>query len=274
MFRALLKSRARMLFSDAIGEWHIAIHALSVETQHYYKRVLREFSASIPDKPINRITHTDIQSFLNRKLWIVKRSSANTSVVALKSFGRFLSEHYEIPNPAEKIKKFKSEPSRQPFINRQQYERILESATSLEADVIRLLACSGMRASELTGLEFENIHPSFGSVTFVGKGRKERTLPLNQTMREILSRHIKNEHIIKLPKSRRYVYKLCSRAGKRANLYLAPHMLRRFFASQLVEHGVSLLIVSRLLGHSSLRQTEIYLHLDSSFLTGSTDCLD
>lgn len=274
MFRALRIRRARMpLLSKAFSEWGLHIQHLADGTRYYYLKAVGDFLSSIPDKPCNKVKSSDIQAFVNKKLWTNKKSSVNKIVIALRRFCFFMAQNYGIPNPAENIKSFKKDHPYQPFINRTQYEKILASAEPLESDVIRLLACSGMRASELAGLRFENISENFSSIRFTGKGGKERSIPLNATMREILSRRTENG-FINLPKSRRHIYYLCTKAGKRAEIYLAPHMLRRYFASQLVGRGVSLLIASKLLGHSSVRTTEIYLHLDSSFLAGSTDVLD
>jgi site-specific recombinase XerD len=90
--------------------------------------------------------------------------------------------------------------------------------------------------------------------------------------REIISRLGKNNFYF--PKNGKSIYRLCDIAGKRAGIHLAPHMLRRFFASTLIESGVSLLIISKLLGHASVQTTECYLKLDAAFLNGATNALD
>ena len=63
-------------------------------------------------------------------------------------------------------------------------------------------------------------------------------------------------------------------AGSEVYIDLSPHILRRFFATSLLQAGVSLLIIQKCLGHVSIQTTEIYLGLSSSFLLGCTDCLD
>lgn len=273
MFRALRIKRARTL-TGVIQEWYGSINHLAPGTQSYYRRVSSDFLTFIGDKPIHKITSSEIKQYLQQKLWTLKKSSVNNHVVTLKSFFRWAAESNEIPNPTEKIRVFKPDPFYQPFISKEQYDEILASATSQQKDVIQILAMTGLRASELASLDYENITENFSAIRFTGKGQRQRTIPLNNTVRQILTRHIKAETIINLPKNRKNIYWLCHRAGEKSHIPLAPHMLRRFFATSLAHEGVSVVIISKLLGHSSVRTTEIYLHLDSSYLFGVTDCLD
>lgn len=255
-----------MLISTARKEWFFDIQNLSKDTQQYYQRAVLAFTLELPKKYISSITPADIRNYLTKFSWDHKNSTVNNHLVALKSWFSFLAENYEISNIAQAIKKRKIEMPYQPFISKEQYEKILASATQRESDIIKLLANTGLRCSELCGLE--HINPNLSSIRIQGKGCKIRTIPCNQTVREILSRNIN------LPKNRKSIYNICKNAGDKAKVHLAPHILRRFFATQLLNKGVSLLIISRLLGHSSVQTTELYLKLDSSFLQGSTDCLD
>jgi len=75
-----------------------------------------------------------------------------------------------------------------PFISKKDLDKILLNATQKEADIIQMLAHTGMRCSELAGLKPENISPNLSSITIQGKGGKVRTIPCNQTVKEILSR--------------------------------------------------------------------------------------
>lgn len=269
---SLHKARARML-SDAVPEWLGATSHLALNTRLYYKRNILEFLEAIGDKPISKILSSEIKNYLQKKLWNLKKSSTNNAVVVLRCFFKFAAEKYNIPNPAENIKKYKPDPYYQPFITKGKYEKVLVSATQQQKDVVQFLAMTGLRVSELANLEYENITENFSAIRFYGKCNKRRAVALNQTAREILSRHCKGETIINFPKSKKNIYTLCQRAGLRTGVKLTPHMLRRLFASELIKYK-SLLEVSFLMGHSSIRTTEIYLHIDSSFLAGSTDCLD
>jgi len=268
MFQSLRNSQARTPIKESVGNWLQYINSLSLNTQDAYKRTILNFTIQLSNKSINKITSVNIQQYLTKFLWNHKKSSANSHLTAIKSYCRFLAETYGIPNVSQSIHNLKADMPYQPFINREQYDKILASATQKESDIIKMLANTGMRCSELCGLRPENISPNLSSIRIQGKGGKIRTIPCNQTVREILSRNIK------FPKNRKSIYNICTKAGRKVGQNLPPHVLRRFFATSMVSKGVSLLIVSKLLGHSSIQTTEIYLKLDSSFLQGSTDCLD
>jgi len=257
-----------MLFFTALDEWLLSIQGLSKDTQKHYIAAVKAFHIDFPKKYIHEYTSADLQRYFKKFRWTHKNTTANTNLGAIKSFFRFLSTTYGITNIASEVKLFKKNLPHRPFISKKDLDKILLNATQKEADIIRMLAHTGMRCSELAGLRPENISPNLSSITIQGKGGKVRTIPCNQTVREILSR------TMDFPKNRKNIYNACLKSGKKVEQRLSPHMLRRLFATQLLAKGVSLLIISRLLSHASVHQTEIYLCVDSSFLAGSTDCLD
>jgi len=266
LFSTLLHRRARTLISTAIREWLFDIQGLAISTQKDYRRIITEFTMDLPKKYISSITSTDVSRHLSKFAWHHENSSTNKVLMCIKSFFRFLSEAYNITNVTVGLRKRKEKMPYQPFISKNDLDKILASATQKESDIIKMLANTGLRASELCGLK--HISPNLSSIRIQGKGGKIRTIPCNQTVREILSRSIN------LPKNRKSIYNICKNAGDKVKVHLAPHVLRRFFATQLLNKGVSLLIISRLLGHSSVQTTELYLKLDSSYLSGATDVLD
>jgi integrase/recombinase XerD len=268
LFSTLRHRAARTPIETAIKEWFFDIQNLSKGTQQYYRRAITFFTSGLSHKYISAITQQDIKNYLTKFAWTHKNSTVNNHLVALQSWFRFLSDSYGITNIARPIKKRKIKMPHRPFISKKDLDLILSKATQKERDIILMLAHTGMRASELCGLKPENISPNLASITIQGKGGKVRTIPCNQTVKEILSRNIN------FPKNRKSIYIQCFHAGKKNGNSLSPHMLRRFFATQLLATGISLLVISRLLGHASVRQTEIYLGLDSSFLLGVTDVLD
>jgi integrase/recombinase XerD len=265
--------RSRSLW-EAKDDWLASISHLSPNTQRSYRVTLNELAKEIPNILVGKLETKTLQNFINKKLWGRKKTSVNAVVIAIKSFGRFISETYGIPNPAEKIKKFKPDIIYQPFITKEQYELILSKCTPRQSDIIKMLANGGFRVHELCGLDWRNISENLTTITFQGKCRKIRTIGINKTMREVISRYSKDEPLMHLPKSTKSIYTCVRRAGEKADIYLRPHMLRRYFASRLLEKGVSLIIISKLLGHFSVAQTEQYLKIDNSYLYGATDVLD
>jgi len=220
-------------------------------------------------KNVSHITSTDVSRYLSKLSWTHENSTVNKHLMAIKSFFRFLEGAYQITNITTKLRKRKEKMPHRPFISKKDLETILSKTTQREKDIILMLAHTGLRCSELAGLRPENISPNLSSITIQGKCSKIRTIPCNQTVKEILSRSIN------FSMNRKTLYNSCVKAGSRVNISLSPHMLRRYFATSLLNAGVSLLAISFLLGHSNIRTTEVYLCLDtSSFLLGSTDCLD
>lgn len=277
MFRALRKSQARTLFFDAVEQWLIHIQQFSFCTQDSYKRHIRAFQAKIPNKPVSKLSPIDFRTYLNEVFLRCRtKSSANMPLVALKSFGRFLSEMYGIENPARDIKKFKVADRLRHFLTEAEYNRILEVCSERQKDIITTLAMTGVRASELIGLRWENFDDSLRRLTLVGKGSKLRVIPLNETIRSVLLKHHRKAGKISyLSKNRKCLYRTLRLVGDKVGIHLTPHLLRHYFATQLLRKGVKIAFVSKLLGHSSIAITEkVYIHFTDDFLIGVTDCLD
>ena len=268
MLSALFHHRARTLISAVMEEWLLEIQRFSVDTQRHYRATINSFFLDLSKKYIKDVSSTDIKQYLTKFRWTHKETTCNTNLGAIKSFFRYASNVYGITNVASGIPEYKEKMPHRPFISKKDLDTILSNATQREKDIILMLAHTGLRCSELAGLRPENISPNLSSITIQGKGGKIRTIPCNQTVQEILSRHIN------FPMNRKSIYNICKYSSLRVGMPLAPHTLRRYFATSLLGKGVSLLIISRLLGHSSVQTTERYLCIDSSFLLGSTDVLD
>lgn len=141
--------------------------------------------------------------------------------------------------------------------------------------VLELAYASGLRLSELRVLRLEQLQLEAGFVTVVGKGNKERVVPVGSRAREALARYLA-EGRPRLVKARTTSAVFISsrggalssvtlwrRIGKRATecgigRKVTPHMLRHSFATHLLEHGADLRVIQELLGHSSISTTEIY----------------
>lgn len=150
--------------------------------------------------------------------------------------------------------------------------------------IIETLYACGLRVSELTELLISNLYLNEGFIRVIGKGNKERLVPIHENAIDSIQLYIEhirvhiaikpgNEDILFL--NRRgsklsrvmifYVIKdLAEKAGIRKSI--SPHTLRHSFATELVEHGADLRAVQEMLGHSSITTTEIYTHLDRQFL--------
>ncbi|MFN3341503.1 MAG: site-specific tyrosine recombinase XerD [Flavobacteriales bacterium] len=150
--------------------------------------------------------------------------------------------------------------------------------------ILEVLYSCGLRVSELTDLRISNIYTRDGFIRIVGKGNKERLVPIGKPALDQIERYkqqLRNHQEIKKGNedflflnqrgskiSRVYIFtlikSLCLKAGIRKSI--SPHTFRHSFATHLVENGADLRAVQEMLGHESITTTEIYTHLDRSFL--------
>ncbi len=151
-----------------------------------------------------------------------------------------------------------------------------------DAAMLELLYATGLRASELCALRVDDLNPETGVVSTVGKGRKQRLVPVGQAalalLREYLEKarprldkHRVNELFLsRLGRrlSRQAFWKMVSEAAVAAGIHksIYPHMLRHSFATHLLERGADLRAVQAMLGHADISTTQIYTHVSRSHL--------
>ena len=146
--------------------------------------------------------------------------------------------------------------------------------------MLELLYASGLRVSELVGLQTSQVKPSLGVVQVVGKGSKERLVPMGQAAQNWLETYLKGARIellaageqgVLFPSNRgtqmtrqTFWYRIKAHAQTAGiEKPLSPHVLRHAFATHLLNHGADLRVIQMLLGHSDLSTTQIYTHVAS-----------
>ncbi|MDZ4772591.1 MAG: tyrosine recombinase [Planctomycetota bacterium] len=150
--------------------------------------------------------------------------------------------------------------------------------------LLEVLYASGARVSETVGLKTDAVDPSLRVIRLTGKGSKTRLVPLGKRAREALTRWVQNGRRFVAKNSRTdsvflskngkpmhrndawRVVKQCALAAGLSD-EISPHSLRHSFATHLVEGGADLRSVQEMLGHASIKTTEVYTHLDSEALT-------
>lgn len=201
---------------------------------------------------------------------------------ALRAFFRFCADEGHLPaNPAENLalpRRWKSLPK---ALSSAEIDRLLQPpveatpAALCDHAVLELAYASGLRLAELRGLRLEQLHLEAGLVAVVGKGDKERVVPVGSRAVDALSRYLAaGRPALVTPRSPGMVFltrrgtafshvtlwlriKQCvARAGIGRNV--TPHMLRHSFATHLMENGADLRVIQELLGHASIGTTEIY----------------
>ncbi len=149
--------------------------------------------------------------------------------------------------------------------------------------MVELLYASGLRVSELVGLTLAQVDLTLGCLRVVGKGTKERMVPMGQTARNLLSEYLDHIRPMLLKRrstralfvsrrghglTRQACWKLLLQRARRAGISksISPHMLRHSFATHLLEGGADLRAVQAMLGHADIATTQIYTHVERSRL--------
>jgi integrase/recombinase XerD len=218
----------------------------------------------------------------------LKASSLFRKVEALKSFFAYQAIEGRLPeNPAENLKGPRA-PKRLPkFLSHQDAARLLAAPNGTAYEDVRaramleLLYAAGLRVSELLGIKPESVNLQEGWVRVLGKGAKERLVPVHARALSALRIYLAlRERRFKSPApelflgrsgrkmSRVQFWRALRDLGVRAGLRspVHPHLLRHTFATHLLEGGADLRSVQEMLGHADLSTTQIYTHLDASAL--------
>jgi integrase/recombinase XerD len=211
-------------------------------------------------------------------------------IAALRAFFRFAeNEKLLAKNPSENLslpKRWKRLPK---ALTHEEIERLLQPeepvtpASLCDQAMLELAYASGLRISELRALRLEQLHLDAGFVTVIGKGNKERVVPVGRTAKTALNLYLDSGRPkLVTPKSPASVF-LTSRGTPFAQTTLwgrfkrrvlrsgiernvTPHMMRHSFATHLLEHGADLRVIQELLGHANINTTEIYTHVSGSRL--------
>lgn len=262
-----------------------------------YLRDLRRFSAAMQQEgladALERITGDDIIAFLGecRKAGLQAATVAR-QLVAIKLFFRFLASRGVIPHDCtdgmEGPRLGRVLPE---MLTRDEVTRMLAAYGTrdvLEARnraILETFYASGLRVSELAGLRLEQVRLDESFLRVVGKGDKERLVPLGHPAADALRQYLGEvrprldrqegaSHVFLScrgrPLTRARIWALVKeaavRAGVRKRVY--PHILRHSFATHLLEGGADLRVIQEMLGHADIGTTQIYTHVDRSRLRG------
>ena len=245
---------------------HIKRH--TTRTQQHYKMVIRLFMNSLPKSVIriHQVEPAHIQEYLyqmNQR----KNRTQNAHLTVIKAFCRLFSEKQKIANPASKIKMLIEDPPNSRFLTKDEYQKLLAVAPTQARNRIIFLANTGLRASELFQLSVKSLNPQATAITITGKGRRRRTVPLNQTARSVM---------LKVrPASKNALYLQFSRLAKKIGIEkFGPHALRHYCATQLLLGGVPTATVSKIMGVSIRIIEQHYSHILTSDIAHATDVLD
>ncbi len=268
---------------------------LSENTVNSYRTDINnflEFAAELKINDLNSVTSNVFIDFfeLQRKKGIEGKTTARY-MSSLKGFFRFLEDNsYIEKNPMEKLSAVKRERKLPSVLSVAEIDMILkmpvtEETTGLrDKAILETFYSSGLRVSELINLKINDLFFTDEIVRVLGKGSKERIVPMGQNAiywlkeylnrsRPILEKKSKSGSYVFLNKrgtklSRMGVWKIVNYYSNRAGITkeMHPHTFRHSFATHLLEGGADLRAVQEMLGHSDISTTQIYTHVDRNYI--------
>jgi integrase/recombinase XerD len=222
------------------------------------------------------------------------RSGQSTRTVArrlaaIRVFLKYLSaQGHDVSTTLGQLERPKPESSLPKTLSRAQVNQLLSApnpkSTLFWRDVaiLELLYASGLRASELCGLKTRDLNLGIGCVRVLGKGHKERIVPVGQSACQAIERYLTEcrpalergaSDLLFLsrtgrPMERIGLWMLVEKYGRRSGLlkHISPHVLRHCFATHMLSGGADLRVVQELLGHADISTTQIYTHVDQDRL--------
>jgi integrase/recombinase XerC len=238
---------------------------------------------------IEKVDRIDIRkylSFLHRKN---RKSSIARKISTLRSFYKYLVREQVIPfNPAKGVSTPKVEKTLPSTLTVDEAFRLVESPRTIskkssegskekglrDRAILELLYSSGLRVSELVGLNSNQLDLDLGIVKVMGKGRKERIVPVGAKAIEALVAYLKERGILGEDEpifinslggrlTARSVGRLMKRYSRHSGIFrkVSPHSLRHTFATHLLDAGADIREIQEMLGHSSLSTTQRYTHV-------------
>ncbi len=259
---------------------------LSDNTLSAYGSDLKQFDKWLEARDLFSVEQQDInQFFVYRKQQGMSKRSVARILSSLKRFyGYLLREGLIHSDPCELIDAPRLAPALPESLSENDVELLIQAPEIVsvlgfrDRAMLELLYATGLRVSELVELSFQQVNFRQGCLRVVGKGEKERLVPVGEEAMDWLERYLNQARPMILgarqsdylfvtnrgsSMTRQAFWHIIKRYAKQAGIdkHLSPHTLRHAFATHLLNHGADLRVVQLLLGHSDLSTTQIYTHI-------------
>jgi integrase/recombinase XerD len=278
---------------DAFLNYLVVERGFAKNTICSYRGDLQLYKDYLAQRKIDTISKSDraeISNFmLSQKEKGLSANSIARRLAAIKSFYRFLvrerviksdpTDLMETPKLWKKIPETLSVDEAEALIMQPDAR---DKIGIRDRAILDIMYSTGMRVSEVVNLKIDNINFDMGFVRCIGKGNKERIIPLGRQARQAIRKYLqtsrpnltkKSTDILFLNRfgrniSRQSLWKMVKRYARSARIkkQLRPHILRHSFASHLLERGADLRSVQEMLGHSDISTTQIYTHVNKDRL--------
>lgn len=273
---------------------HLAVEKnVSAHTVRAYRQDLHDFAAYCPNPP-EKIEMVDIRGFIaNQTIEGKSKTTVARRLASLRSFFGFLyQEGIVAVNPARLVATPRTPKHLPNFLSVDDAFGLVQEPEGIgllpvrDRALLELLYSSGLRVSEIAGLNVDDLNIREGLVKVLGKGKKERIVPVGGKALDVLKSYLIERMLFKKKKRtestdvalflnksgtrltdrqiRRIVVKYARATGIEGQI--GPHTLRHTFATHLLTGGADLRVIQELLGHASLSTTQRYTHLDIGHL--------
>lgn len=262
----------------------------------YYADILA-YLIWLGDEGCEGVNFSKMREYLHYiSVYNYKKTTIARKIASLRTFYKYLHREKKTENnPAENLISPKRPRSLPKFLTTDEVEQILNNinmetpAGYRNRTILELLWASGMRVSELSGLNFGNLNLDNNEITVFGKGAKERIILITDRAKTYLQNYI---NTVRPMVARDYVLPaidddspvFINKTGYRLQTktirnvineivekielpkHVTPHMFRHSFATHLIENGADLRVVQELLGHASISNTQIYTHISTQHM--------
>lgn len=266
---------------------------LAANTRQSYARDLNQFVVFLKQQKLAFFPEDSLQIFAYLKSQQSQNKAANSlkrMLSSLRKFYQYLeNENLIQKNPMLQIDAPKSAQRLPDVLTEQEINTLLQQPKIADCNGLRdramleVMYATGLRVSEVINLKMSDLHLSLGLIQTIGKGNKERIIPigdtaiswLNRYLQEVRPKLMKQKQVCVFlnfhgqPLSRQGIWKKIKQYVQTSQITknVTPHTLRHSFATVLLEKGADLRVVQELLGHSDISTTQLYTHISHQHLT-------
>lgn len=288
-----------MIGQEALAEYIIYLkieRGLSANTVTSYKRDIEKYLTFLTEKKITQLDEVSRFEILDFLQTLRQAGAADNSIIrmvsSLRKFHQYLKrESIVSDDPMQLIDTPKKASTLPKAISPQVIEQLLEAPDTTtplgvrDRTILELMYATGLRISELVNLKLSDMHLTMGFIQTMGKGEKERIIPLGEIASQWLDHYLDGARVYLQDQSaetseyvflnsrgnglsRQGVWKKVKQLALEAGIdqNVTPHTLRHSFATHLLENGADLRMVQELLGHADISTTQIYTHITKTRL--------
>lgn len=288
-----------MIGQEALAEYIIYLkieRGLSANTVTSYKRDIEKYLTFLTEKKITQLDEVSRFEILDFLQTLRQSGAADNSIIrmvsSLRKFHQYLKrESIVSDDPMQLINTPKKASTLPKAISPQAVEQLLEAPDTTtplgvrDRTILELMYATGLRISELVNLKLSDMHLTMGFIQTMGKGEKERIIPLGEIASQWLDHYLDGARVYLQDQSaetseyvflnsrgkglsRQGVWKKVKQLALEAGIdqNVTPHTLRHSFATHLLENGADLRMVQELLGHADISTTQIYTHITKTRL--------